>query len=160
MLGKDGWSVTTATESCQLARSSHLHSSRASCLYSTSNTIPPARLDLTYSIYCRQPAPQLSLSVTLSPPLSLSLSLSLSLYLFEQFRKISSHAAVLNNRPDTSHKMAEQNFPTTKPKDETSIIKRNFFQRTEQDMSKTRSQLCQCISSSMWIENVRVILVN
>lgn len=84
----------------QLARSSHLYSSTASCLCSTSNMIPPALLDLTCGIYCRQPASQLSLS--LSVPLS------------EQVPKISGRASVLSNRPHSSHKMAEQNFSTTK----------------------------------------------
>jgi hypothetical protein len=40
----------------------HLYFNRTACLYSTSNVIPPASLDLTYSIECRRPAPQHPLS--------------------------------------------------------------------------------------------------
>lgn len=134
----------------QRARSSHLCSSTASCLCSTSNMIPPALLDLTYGIHCRQPASQLSLSL----PLSVILS--------EQVPKISGRAAVLYNRPHSSHKMAEQNFSTTKDqrwnwRRKKEVLSKNSVRYR---LHKTRSKLCQCISCSTWIENARAILVD
>lgn len=84
MLGIDGRSVTTATESCQLARSSLL---QRNCLPLLHFQRDPACLT--------RPHAQHTVQATRTTTFSLFVPL------FEQFPKISGHAAVLNNRPDS-----------------------------------------------------------
>jgi hypothetical protein len=78
--------------------------------------IPPASLDLTHGIYCRQPASQLSLSIPLS----------------EQFPKISGRAAVLNNRHHTPlTKWPNKTSLEQKNRAETDVVKRKLLPRIQ-----------------------------
>jgi hypothetical protein len=100
----------------QLTRSPHLYSSTASCFCSTSNMIPPASLDLTHGMYCRQPASQLSPFVPLS----------------KQFPKISGRAAVLNNRQHTAlTKWPNKTSLQQKNSAETDVVKRKLLPRIQ-----------------------------